>query len=154
MCIRDRNATIEISPGMLDPCSSNASYVPDDIRLSTVNNAVGGWLRPSIRSVAWRALSLVYSPVRPTRDDADAAVSQIEEILDRPSRRMVTTTVAVPNGRRTRLPVHTSFEVPEDRVMDVVCHLRSVEISTPTRMGNCRARRSGDRRRRGRFTRS
>lgn len=51
-------------------------------------------------------------------------------------RRMVTTTVAVPNGRWARLPVHTSVEVPKGRVMDIVRHLRSVEVSAPIRMGD------------------
>ena len=51
-------------------------------------------------------------------------------------RRMVTTTVAVSNGRWARLPVHTSVEVPKDRVMEVVRHLRSVEVSAPIRMGD------------------
>lgn len=51
-------------------------------------------------------------------------------------RRMVTTRVAVPNGWWARLPVHTSLEVPKDRVMDIVRHLRSVEVSAPIRMGD------------------
>lgn len=50
-------------------------------------------------------------------------------------RRMVTTTVAVTGGRWSRLPVHTTAEVPKDLVHDVVRSLRSVRVSAPVELG-------------------
>lgn len=50
-------------------------------------------------------------------------------------RRMVTTTVAVAGGRWSRLPVHTTTEVPKQLVHDVVRSLRSVEVVAPIELG-------------------
>ncbi len=50
-------------------------------------------------------------------------------------RRMVTTTVAVEGGRWSRLPVHTTAEVPKHLVHDVVRSLRSVRVTAPVALG-------------------
>jgi CxxC motif-containing protein len=50
-------------------------------------------------------------------------------------RRMVTTTVTVTGGRWARLPVHTTQEVPKDRVMEVVSALRAVAVAAPITLG-------------------
>ena len=50
-------------------------------------------------------------------------------------RRMVTTTVAVEGGRWSRLPVHTTAEVPKHLVHDVVRSLRSVRVTAPVELG-------------------
>jgi CxxC motif-containing protein len=51
-------------------------------------------------------------------------------------RRMVTTTVAVHDGRWPRLPVRTTAAVPKDRVMEVVTLLRSVSVESPVIVGD------------------
>lgn len=50
-------------------------------------------------------------------------------------RRMVTTTVAVDGGRWSRLPVHTTSEVPKDLVHEVVRSLRTVRLNAPVELG-------------------
>jgi CxxC motif-containing protein len=50
-------------------------------------------------------------------------------------RRMVTTTVAVEGGRWSRLPVHTTAEVPKHLVHDVVRSLRLVRVTAPVELG-------------------
>lgn len=50
-------------------------------------------------------------------------------------RRMVTTTVAVEGGRWSRLPVHTTAEVPKQSVHDVVRSLRTVRLIAPVERG-------------------
>lgn len=50
-------------------------------------------------------------------------------------RRMVTTTVAVEGGRWSRLPVHTTSEVPKHLVHDVVRSLRAVRLTAPIERG-------------------
>ena len=50
-------------------------------------------------------------------------------------RRMVTTTVAVEGGRWSRLPVHTTSEVPKDLVHEVVRSLRDVRLTAPIELG-------------------
>lgn len=50
-------------------------------------------------------------------------------------RRMVTTTVAVTGGRWARLPVHTTEDIPKDRVMEVVSALRAVTVAAPIILG-------------------
>jgi CxxC motif-containing protein len=50
-------------------------------------------------------------------------------------RRMVTTTVAVEGGRWSRLPVHTTAEVPKQSVHDVVRTLRTVQLIAPVERG-------------------
>jgi CxxC motif-containing protein len=50
-------------------------------------------------------------------------------------RRMVTTTLAVDGGLWSRLPVHTTSEVPKDLVYDVVRSLRAVRVSAPIERG-------------------
>lgn len=50
-------------------------------------------------------------------------------------RRMVTATVAVDGGRWSRLPVHTTSEVPKDLVHDVVRSLRSIRLTAPIERG-------------------
>lgn len=50
-------------------------------------------------------------------------------------RRMVTTTVAVDGGRWSRLPVHTTTEVPKQLVHDVVRSLRSITVRAPVELG-------------------
>ncbi len=51
-------------------------------------------------------------------------------------RRMVTTTVAVGDGRWPRLPVRTTAEVPKDKVWKVVELLRPVSVESPVTMGD------------------
>ena len=50
-------------------------------------------------------------------------------------RRMVTTTVGVEGGRWSRLPVHTTSEVPKDLVHDVVRNLRAIRVIAPVERG-------------------
>ena len=50
-------------------------------------------------------------------------------------RRMVTTTVAVRDAIWARLPVHTTDEVPKDKVREIVRYLRSVEVTAPVERG-------------------
>ena len=50
-------------------------------------------------------------------------------------RRMVTTTVAVHNAIWARLPVHTTDEVPKDKVHEIVRYLRSIEVTAPVERG-------------------
>ncbi len=50
-------------------------------------------------------------------------------------RRMVTTTLAVDGGLWSRLPVHTTAEVPKNLVHDVVRSLRPIRVEAPIERG-------------------
>ncbi len=51
-------------------------------------------------------------------------------------RRMVTTTVAITNGRWARLPVKTTAAVPKEHERAVYAALRSVVMRAPIRLGD------------------
>jgi CxxC motif-containing protein len=56
------------------------------------------------------------------------------ELVD--PRRMVATTIKIPNGIHPLLPVYTSAPFPKGKIMELQATLREMEITAPVKMGS------------------